>query len=266
MREPMEDAEQIAALLDGRLDARQRAEVLARLGESEAAMEAFADAAAVVQAPRASHWRLAGLALAASVLLAVALISVLRSRQAISRDPGQFIASLPPGISGMPSGWNGTPWSVTRGEGEQLTAEARASRIGARLVDLDVASRSGDSSASRIATDIASLLDPLPASAPVAAIYRALSGSMSRGAQRDSLLAIGRAAATDMAGADAVELGAWTEAARLAAAQHDSAFFRSAASREMLPRVGVRIPAADRAINWESAEDALTTRLEALAR
>jgi hypothetical protein len=278
----MNDAERIAALLDGRLDSRQRAEVLARLGESEAAMDAFADAAAVLRettdstiAHRASrpHWRVAALALAACVVAAIVLVPVILSHSGQrSRDPGRFAAVLlADGISAAP-GWNGTPWSTTRGDGSPLTAEARASRIGARLVDLDLAT--GDTSASHIANDIATLLDPLPASGPVVAIYRALAHPSGNVHQRDSLAALGRPAAAEIAGPSSVDLGAWTEAARLAAARHDAAFFRSAISRDMLPRAIERFRdhRADAQIlsavgtgTWDDVEDALTTLLQVLS-
>jgi hypothetical protein len=277
----LNDAERIAALLDGQLDARQRAEVLARLGGSEAAMEAFADAAAVLgettelaTGPRATPWRIATVALAAGVVAAIVLVPVIRSHfsHQTSRDPTRFAALLSRGVR-VPTGWNGTPWSMTRGNGEQLTTEARASRIGARLVDLDLATRTGDTGAAHIATDVRTLLDPLPAAGPVVAIYRALSDPATNASRRDSLLMLGRIAAADIAGRDAVDLGAWTEAARVAAADHDTTFFRSAVSRDMLPRAIERLAAihpdarilyAAGTANWTGVEDALTTLLQSL--
>jgi hypothetical protein len=241
--DPTDDAERIAALLDGRLGARERAEVLARLGESDAAFEAFVDAAAVLrESPeesvrpltRPQRWRRPALALAAALILGAIIVPFVRSRSVSSEggDPQQFVALLSPG--GLPSDLDATPWSTTRGDAEPLTDAARATRIGARLTDLTVAVQSGDTAAPQIARTVAALLGPIPASAPASSIFRSIANPNATKQDRERLLSQGTAAATSLVGSQPVSKGAWLEAARIAASRHDAAFFNSARSRAMM--------------------------------
>lgn len=273
MTDPTDDAERIAALLDGRLDARQRAEILARLGESDVAFEAFMDAAAVLrEAPEESvrplahpqRWRRPALALAAALILGAIIVPFVRSRSgsADGGDPQQFVALLSPG--GLPSDLDATPWTTTRGGAERLTDAARATRIGARLTDLTVAVQSGDTVAPQIALTVAALLDPIPASTPASSIFRSIANPRTSNQDRDRLLTHGIAAATSLAGNQAASKGAWLEAARIAASRHDTAFFNSARSRAMMaiePTLRtIRVGSDD----WVGVEHDLSTLLGAL--
>jgi hypothetical protein len=272
--DPTDDAERIAALLDGRLGARERAEVLARLGESDAAFEAFVDAAAVLrESPeesvrpltRPQRWRRPALALAAALILGAIIVPFVRSRSVSSEggDPQQFVALLGPG--GLPSDLDATPWSTTRGDAEPLTDAARATRIGARLTDLAVAVNAGDSTAPQIAAAIAALLEPIPASSPASLVFRALGNPNASKQERAALVSRGADAAAALTSRRAVSRGEWLEAARIAALRHDDAFFNSATSQAIMaqePTLRTRRVGSD--ADWISVENDLSSRLGVL--
>ncbi len=228
---------------------------------------------------RAFRW----LALAA-VLVGVALITgrALRPRDAVADEPARLAALLQHRAEGLPSGWTeGRPWDLGRGEdaggasspGERLTESAKA---GAMLVDLAVAVQARDSVQTRtFALQIAGRFDP-------------------RGGRRGALREIADNAgasperlrplvgeATDRIAKrldpDMLRLGAWTEAAALAAKRGDAGFFRDRRTRRVLDeaaRVTAGDPAAQEAARrvrsllaadpprW----DELAPALDALAR
>jgi hypothetical protein len=251
-------AEELAALLDGKLDQSRRAELLARLGSSEEALEAYANAASVVSeletgdtarsaAPskvvvgvsrRLPQW---GWVALAATLAGVAVVPWLltRGRSVDQEDPTRFVSLLAPPGQTLPRQWYGTPWPGMRGAGEPLTATARAARLGVRLVDLELAVRARDTTVSQATAEIIDLIEGLPAGSPVAAVYREIGQRAAAGTdpkELEPLLARGRSAVAELAGTDLVQLGAWAEAGRIAAAQHNPEFFRTPGSRSMLER------------------------------
>ncbi|HEX6372321.1 MAG TPA: hypothetical protein VF006_25605 [Longimicrobium sp.] len=280
MNDPHIDQERLGALLEGNMPPRERAALLARLAASEAELEAYADALAVtdeleaedgladaadealeeadggarvipLRAPRRRGWG-AGprLALAAS-LAAVAIGAAawgLGRGTGQPADPGRFAALL--GRPGIPAGWNATPWTASRTPDETLDPHARAVRIGARITDLEAAAAAGDSTAARAAAaEAGALLEPLAAGGPAAALY----GELGRRAGEPAgalapLRERGRRTAARLAGEDGVALGAWAEAARLAAARRDAEFFRARATRRALERAAAdpALPASAR--------------------
>lgn len=252
-------AEELAALLDGKLDQSRRAELLARLGSSEEALEAYANASAVVneleagdttrstapskltgRAPRrVPRWSWMAIA-AALAGIAVAPWLWTRARSFDRGDPLQFVSLVAPPGRALPPQWYGTPWPGTRGAGEPLTGTARAGRLGVRLVDLELAVRSRDATVAQATAEIINLVESLPAASPVAAVYREIGQRAAAGAdpqELESLLARGRVAVAELAGPDLVRLGAWAEAGRIAAAQRNPGFFRAQASRAMFEQV-----------------------------
>ncbi len=257
LESPLEpDAERLAALLDGRLDERQRAEAVGRLASSDDEFEAFVDALAVTREleaadaaagvtplrPRArqpwwqrpgGHW-----AAVAAVLVGLALLPVLWSRSGgpDAEDPARFAAQLSPAGSGLPAGWNPSPWGTTRGPGDPLTPEARAVRLGALLTDLEVVVKAQDTAAARVAARIGGLLEGVRGGALAAAPYRELSGRAGEPPERLApLLEEGReGVAAAVADVEYLELGAWAEAGRIAARRRDAEFFRSRVSRDAL--------------------------------
>jgi hypothetical protein len=248
------DPERLAALLDGRLSEAQRAELLDLLASSDDAFEAYLDAVAITeeleeaadepgviplkQRARGRRWPDGRWLALAAMLVGIASIPLLwRGRGASDlRDPGQFVTLLEAERAGLPAGWNSRPWSTTRGAADPLTAQARAVRVGARLTDLELAVRARDAaSTALLAAEIAALLEPVPASGPLAALYRDVGRRAGESPeQMEPLLAHGRGSTAHILGEDFVALGAWAEAALIASAHRDAGFFRSRTTKAVL--------------------------------
>jgi hypothetical protein len=240
---PQVDAEKLAALLDGRLSERERATVLAQLAGSPELRETYADAIAALGTAetagspvvpiesrvRRRRWGpVAAWVGLAAVLAGVVLLPAVRGRLRSSGPgtPGDFVELLREPGAALPTGWDTPAWSSTRGPSDPLTPEARAARIGARIVDLEVAIAARDSAAGRIAQELVLLLEGAPAGAPVAAMFREVAGKVDAPSpELTRKLDDASAAATVLAGAEQVRLGAWAEAARIAAVTRDTAFF-----------------------------------------
>jgi hypothetical protein len=245
VNQPVIDPEQLAALLDGRLSSAARRELLSRLAGSDQTLEAYADAAAVLNElrPGRPRWLAPTRWIAIAAMLAgVALAPWLwtRARSGDRDDPGRFVALLASPTGGLPAGWNANPWGSVRGADEPLTPGARAARLGGRLVDLELAVQRRDTSAAAVAADIGALLETIPAAGPVGAMYRDVGRRAGAGPQElKPLLARAGSAAANLAGPDLVQLGAWAEAARIAAAAQDAGFFRARQSRATLARAAM---------------------------
>ncbi len=242
MSQPVIDPERLAALLDGRLSRAERSELLSRLASSDPTLEAYADAAAITNElqPGQRRWLppMRWIAIAA-MLAGVALAPWLwmRVRRANRDEPGRFVALLASRADDLPAGWDASPWGSVRGADEPLTAGARAGRLGARLVDLELAVQRRDTAAASVAADVGALLEAVPAAGPVGAMYRDIGARAGAApSDLDPLLAQAGSAAARLAGPDLVQLGAWAEASRIAAATHDAAFFEARPSRAMLAR------------------------------
>lgn len=256
MKEPREDDERLAALLEGRVEGAQREDLLARLAEADDDYEVFTDTGAVLRAleeedaragqpvagpsMRRGGWRSPGrrtaIAVAGTLVLLLAVGLVLRGRDASSaHHPLQLAMRADPAGQGLPEGWEIPPPSgATRGPGRAAAREARAVRAGAMLVDLFIAVRTRNTERTRV---LAAQL--IAHSAPGASTGTPLGQiAANPGAPPDSLNALlGRATERlTHLGRDALELGAWLEAARLAAAAQNAAFFDDGASRDMLRR------------------------------
>ena len=268
------DDELAAAFMDGRLDARRREEMLVRLAESEEARTVLAGAAAILHeleeedaalahgseaegatvipldsrrtqpkpAVRPRRARLVGGLLLAASLAGIALVGtrVVQNRGSAD-EPVRVAARLEHGGEGLPAGWTDQrPWATVRGDapgGAPTPAErsARSARAGAMLVDLAVAVQARDAAATRVlATQLAARFDPQGGrDGPLVRIAERA------GADPEQLRPlIGKATERIEArlDADALRLGAWTEAAGLAAARRDAAFFRDGGTRRTLDK------------------------------
>jgi hypothetical protein len=116
-----------------------------------------------------------------------------------------------------------------------MTPRARAIRIGARLVELEIALRGRDPAAARTAAQVGILLGELPGSGPAVAIFRDLQDRAGAPwTELEPLMAQGSEAAAAMAGEDDVRLGAWLQGARIAAGRQDIDFFRTRAAEAAL--------------------------------
>jgi hypothetical protein len=267
------DDERLAALFDGRVDDRQRQELLAHLAASDDDYEVFTHAALVLQkleeeeravaasapagepraragdlpAPpstRSRGWRRSArwASLAAGIAaLALAAVWVSRDRASAAAAPVRLAAAVDASGRGLPNGWQGPErFGPVRGPGTSTPSTreeraAEAARAGVMLVDLAVAVRGRDTAAIQWrARQAASRLHPgIGHGTPLLRIAE------HPGAPRDSLARLVNEATDRYAArmdADALRLGAWSEAALLATQQQDAAFFHTAVSREMLRR------------------------------
>lgn len=292
MTDPMTNAERLAALLDGRLDAHRRDELLAELAASEDDFDAYADAVAItaelesdtpqVTPIHAAPSRRRGLAprwlALAAVLAGIALAPWLWTR--FAADRGGLVAIE---AGALPAGWDASPWGATRGAGDPLTDEARAVRLGARMVDVELAVRGRDPATAQFATETAILLEGIQGAAPAAGIYREVARRAGEPAERlEPLLEQGREVVPQIAGEEGVKMGAWLESARIAAATRDRAFYASRATRSQLERMARDSsldPAAQNAVDriraataspgdddWASVQREATTLLRLLGR
>ncbi len=222
---------------------------------------------------------LRGLALAA-VIAGIALVTsrVLQNRASVADEPVRLAARLEHVDEGLPAGWTERrPWTSVRGEGpgagERLASAARA---GAMLVDLSVAVEARDAAATRVlAAQIAARFDPQGGrGGPLREIAAGAGESPER---LRPLIGEATERIAKRLDAEALRLGAWTEAAGLAAARRDAAFFRDPATRRTLDQANrltqadppahgalqqVRLQAAADPPRW----DALSSALDALAR
>lgn len=259
------DPDTLAALLDGRLDAAERERVLAQLARDEASYEAFLEASAVLRElegssaaaspPAANAEPPPPLGLVTGSAAAAAPAPVVARRRWPWKLPAAAGALLAAGVAGvllMPRGdadplaaaravagapagdWTRPVWPAVRGEEEALSPRARAFRAGVRLAQLEVAAARGDTGA--LATASLSL-DRLARSVPggAGAGRRIDAAAQGSAATRDSLADELRAVLGEAAWLD---LGAWSEAARLAARARDERFFAAeGAPRQALARL-----------------------------
>jgi hypothetical protein len=279
------------------LSADDRTAVLAQLEASPDAFEIYNDAVAALRegdtdsaasiavttppahrAPRRFPAYAGVMALAAVLAIAVALPLMRRVGRSGLEEPRALAASVEPAGDATKI-WQRTPWYESRGSAEGLSVHARGVRIGARIVDLELLARARDTSATRIALQVAALLDAIPAGGVAASAYRSLAA---QGGVSPSADALGTAAsfAEQVAGVSPVRLGAWIEAARIAAAQRNASFFQSMKRQDIERAIGSlpTLPATARSAfaelvrlldasprDWPAVENALTALLREAA-
>jgi hypothetical protein len=132
-------------------------------------------------------------------------------------------------IRSLPATWS-HQWGQTRGDDDELSPAASAFRFGVLVTDLELAARAQDHVAvDRAADSIAKLFSGPAKMALLADDYN----RMRAPSVAPTLAQVRRQAEKTASGLDRpmVELGRWTEAARLAATEQQTAFFRSAESR-----------------------------------
>lgn len=266
MKKINHDDERLAALLGGRLEGPEREELLAHLLANDDDYHVFADTAAILQqaeedeaaqAQRADvrvdrhppvrttlqpsarpgwrRWK-APRVIVPAVL--VGLVVLVTGRGLLTpAAPGvlSVAASLEPSRQGVPEGLP-PDFGVTRGDGAEGSEDERtAVRAGATLMDLTVAAQAGDTAATRLYAQRAQAFDPggaqalLEIQARVGDPYTGLEPLLRAAAERLE---------ERLGHRDHLRLGAWAEAARLAAHRQDAAFFQSDDTRAMLRRAG----------------------------
>jgi len=140
-----------------------------------------------------------------------------RSRTA-NRDPiVTAVDRIPSPNDGLPAGWDSRPWQAAAGDSVKLSDLGRAVRVGAMLVDLEVAVRAKGDQIAPVARDIVGLLSNVPAGAPIVAFLNeaAMRPQMSSDDMTFRLVRV-RNAARRLLDKDFVVVGAWLEAGRLA--------------------------------------------------
>lgn len=277
------DPNTLAALLDGRLKGADRQAALARLAASPEDVELLGDVLAVEKevgavrdiGSRRRPWLdTKWLAVAAVLMLAVVLPMTLR-RSGVPTN--QNYASLLTSRGKLAPGWENHSWAATRGATDGMTERARGVRAGALTTAIDVASaRGADSVVGRLAFQVAALFVDVPGAGAVVGTFREIAGGGTGGGP--DRLRVARLNARALVPESAFDNGAWLEAARIAAIDHDSAFFAGATSRDHLaslqsdatadPRLKDDVDAATRAIgrgDWDAAAAATTNVLTLLA-
>ncbi len=283
MTQPDMDRNDIARFADGRMPPPERESAIAHFSESDADAELLGDVAYMLRdlegqegvavdpvadaddvdsdtdtkvlplrppstartRPRLPARWLALAAMVAGVLLVPLALS--RSGGGPG-DPGQYAALLERREAGLPAGWTDIPrWPVTRGGGgEPMVDNARAARLGALQVDLELAVAARQTDETRLlAAQIENMLGEVTAAGLVASIYRDIGARAGQSPQAlADPLEEGRENVAMFVDEDHFALGAWAEAARLAVRQRDEAFFRARASRKMLDRAA-SLPSLD---------------------
>lgn len=247
MTDPRISPEQLAALLDGTLSREQRARLLKELASSpedvallleSVAIADEADADRVVPLVPSRPWLRWGLAAAAAVAAVVA-VSLLRqpTEPEVVALVTQLEGRVPPGEE-----WAAAPWTAIRGVEGGGGDPGLAFRVGVRLVDLEVAARSGQPQvAARMSDELSRLLAATAGGAPFAARY-ALLGEVASDAERRTLAVEVSRLWGDTPWLDA---GAWLRVAHLAALLQDDAFFASnSAARRRLDALVAAIEGA----------------------
>ena len=292
MKEPRNEDERLAALLDGKLDRRQREELLANVAASDDDYRVLANTASVLRrieeedaaaasleqksvyhehitdtapvfrhvdegegagGPRVAEdviplrprtrtrpWR--RWAIAAGIG-GIAVAAALAGRRGTSAEPVpmRLAAGLDHLQGGLPDAWERSLQSARGGEGSGVRA-ARAAHAGALLVDLAVAVQARDTVDVReLSAQLRGRFDAETSASP----FQRLSDRP--GAPADSLqrlLSAGTERLAQRLGREPLELGAWVEAARLAAYGRNAEFFRGEGA---VPRSAERQVAGDTA-------------------
>jgi hypothetical protein len=250
------DPNKLAALIDGHLSAADRDVVLARLSASPDDLELVADVLAVAgelddgvtdirsaaakrtpRRPPLTRW----LSVAAAILV-IATLPVMMRYATTPKVDGY--ASLLSNRVALAPGWDQLAWSATRGSADDISERARAVRAGALTTAIDVSVAHADSAVTRLARQMASLLAGVTGANDAMSTYARMAengASVSPAQVRTA-----RADAREAILPREFDNGAWLEAARIAAVDHDTAFFNTTASRAQLAALKRDPPGDDR--------------------
>ena len=170
----------------------------------------------------------------------VAALLVLPSRFGGRDSSGDFAASFTDRQAGVPTEW-AIP-GATRGSPTVAADDGLAAYFGALHMELELAvaarqqDRTQQDKTSELSRRIAATLGSVTAGGTVSPIYTAIADSLLPQDSLVQLLTDGREYLSKLVGEEYFALGAWAEAARIAANRQDAAFFRARASRRMLNR------------------------------
>lgn len=182
----------------------------------------------------------------AAMIAGVLLVPLALSRSG-SSGSGDVAALLERREDGLPPGWlDASPWPVTRGAGDPMTDEARAARLGVLDTQLRLAISAAQAEETRLlAARTEQLLGDVTMGGNAAGYYRTIA-EHAGGPEKELAEALeeGRERVAGLVDAENFYVGAWSEAARIAAASQDAAFFRRRASRKMMDRAAL-LPSLD---------------------
>lgn len=255
MTERTTDEEKLAALLDGRLEEGEREALLSRLVASPELLDAYAEAVAVTReleaedeaqgvvalGERRRRWfqrpGVRVLAAAAGLAVIVAVPWSLGRGGDAPLEPSEVVAML--GAGAGPVERPASAWPVRRSSTVVAAERGVALRLGAELAWLEIALSARDpEGVGRSASQIETLLEGLPAAAPLASVYHSVAADPRRPASElRPLLDQAGSSVQRIAGEELVWLGAWVEMARVATDRQDEEFFRSQEARERLGSV-----------------------------
>lgn len=285
MKEPRHDDERLSALLEGKLDERERRELLAYLAEADEDYEVFAEAAAVLHELEAAgevideppvpagaeaaggqgeaeepegkvipfpepkpepFWKRPIVRVAAVLAVLVVGYAVASRARGPASDPVRLAARLEEGgRRGLPENLDDlrSPGLMRSGDPGTPADPGQAAYAGVLLTDLAVAVRAGDDQDVR---DIAGQLRGFdPGAAGSGGPLEEL--ETRAGDSPEALGPLVRQVTERLEGrlgSDPLRLGAWAEAALLAADAHDAAFFRDGDGPALL-RKAETLAAAD---------------------
>ncbi len=261
MKDSRHDDERLAALLGGRLEGPEREEVLAHLLADDEDYQVFADTAAILQeaedeeaaqaqkaGEQADHppvrrtlqpsarpgWRRwkAPRVIVPAVLAGLVVLGIFQTRGGGTSvgDPVQLASNME---QPLPENWEASAPGATWRGGASSAKTSRSVRAGALLVDLTLAVKAQDTvETRRLAKSVRERFDDraVPSSAIRQLEERA-------GEDSEALLPLVEQAKERLADGlerEYMELGAWGEAALLAAYYGNMGFFRSETTRTML--------------------------------
>lgn len=249
------DPERLAALMDGKLSASEAAEVRAALAASDSdVIESFADATAVVaelamvrskvvrqpRSRRSIYWWSMAAGLAAAALALVVVKGPGSERGSFSA--AELVAGLPSTVAAPAT----NAWPVRRGTADVVPAQARAARLGALFVDLELAARARDSAAlRRTGAEIIAVADDIPGASSFLPPFRSLldgSDAANPTTRQEAGASLAR-----LAGRAWVSAGAAAEAVRAASESRDPTAIIPVCTRsaELQQRLSIPMPPAD---------------------
>lgn len=258
---PMPDPERLALLMEGRLPRGEREALLARIATSPDDLAMLADAAVAARdsaAPKldanalarrqVGRWLVLAAAVATIVIIPTYLLQSSRTRSlpGSETDPIARYVTLLDDRGGIPVGFDLAPWGTTRSISESIPASQTPWRLGARLVDLEVAAAAGDTAiVGNLAREVAVLLEGLGVAAPLRSVFLDRPAIVRGQAAWLDQMRDARALIVAQVQDERVALAAWAEAGRFAANRLDASFFRSdetAAAMVRLREIGILTP------------------------
>jgi hypothetical protein len=172
------------------------------------------------------------------------------------RYPSQAVAMLENPAAGLPDDWElPSPRNQTRSDGDLFTENQRSARLGAYMVQLELAVRARDAERTSLLADRAAFLVQ---NVTAGGLLTSAFGQLKEQAGGDPSTLLPQVeevneTAASLLNADYFALGAWAGAARLAVTRQDAEFFRSARTRRTLDR------AAELVVDEQGAGDAVRT-------